>query len=128
MIGRPWFGFAIRPRSRPLAHTDAERALFARIRSALDLLFSEQISPGDPARFEMIRRALLVNGDHYMHLADLRSYAETHAKLGALHRDDPSGWIRKAILNVAGGGKFSSDRTIREYAREIWDAKSCPIP
>ena len=98
------------------------------IRSALDLLFSEQISPGDPARFEMIRQALLVHGDHYMHLADLRSYVGDARELGALHRDDPSGWIRKAILNVAGCGKFSSDHTIREYAREIWDAKPCPIP
>ncbi len=88
---------------------------------------SEQISPGDPAGFEMIRQALLVHGDHYMHLADLRSYAQAQEKLGTFHRQDPSGWTRKGILNVAGSGRFSTDRTIREYAREIWDAKPCPV-
>ena len=61
-----------------------------------------------------------------MHLADLRSYLETDRGLTDLYarRDE---WARKAILNVAGSGKFSSDRTIAQYAAEIWQAKPCPV-
>jgi starch phosphorylase len=62
-----------------------------------------------------------------MHLADLTSYVETQEKLGALYAD-PNEWARKAIWNVASSGKFSSDRTIAEYASEIWDVKPCPVP
>ena len=61
-----------------------------------------------------------------MHLADLRSYLEADQRLRELY-NDTEGWMRKAILNVAGSGKFSSDRTIAEYAAEIWNAKPCPV-
>jgi starch phosphorylase len=61
-----------------------------------------------------------------MHLADLTSYCQAHEELGALYAD-PEAWARMAILNVASSGKFSSDRTIAEYASEIWKVKSCPI-
>jgi starch phosphorylase len=61
-----------------------------------------------------------------MHLADLVSYLEADAKLCALYAD-PDGWSRKAALNVAGSGKFSSDRTIDEYAADIWHVKPCPV-
>jgi starch phosphorylase len=61
-----------------------------------------------------------------MHLADLKSYLEADRKLVELYAQ-PEEWRRKAILNVAGSGKFSSDRTIAEYASEIWDVKSCPV-
>jgi starch phosphorylase len=60
-----------------------------------------------------------------MHLADLRSYLEADQALCALYADG-DGWARKAIFNVAGSGRFSSDRTIAQYAAEIWDAKPCP--
>jgi len=62
-----------------------------------------------------------------MHLADLTSYLETDERLCALYTD-PDEWARMAILNLAGSGKFSSDRTIAEYAAEIWHVKPCPIP
>jgi glycogen phosphorylase len=62
-----------------------------------------------------------------MHLADLRSYLEADQRLGELYTD-AEGWARKAILNVAGSGKFSSDRTIAEYAADIWNVKPCPVP
>ena len=62
-----------------------------------------------------------------MHLADLKSYLEADHRLTALYADR-TGWARKAILNVAGSGKFSSDRTIAQYATEIWNAKPCPVP
>ena len=70
---------------------------------------------------------LLTHGDHYMHLADLKSYLEADEQLCALYAD-PDEWARKAILNVAASGKFSSDRTIAEYAAEIWGVRPCPIP
>jgi starch phosphorylase len=61
-----------------------------------------------------------------MHLADLRAYLEADGRLCALYADRDA-WARKAILNVASSGKFSSDRTIAEYASEIGQAAPCPI-
>jgi starch phosphorylase len=60
-----------------------------------------------------------------MHLADLQSYLEADQRLVDLYRA-PEAWARKAILNVAASGKFSSDRTISEYASEIWNVQPCP--
>ena len=68
----------------------------------------------------------LTNGDHYMHLADLTQYAKTQTRVGELYRT-PNKWARKAILNVAASGRFSSDRTISEYAKEIWGVGACPV-
>jgi starch phosphorylase len=62
-----------------------------------------------------------------MHLADLRSYLEADGRLVALY-GDADGWARTAIRNVAASGRFSSDRTISEYAAGIWGAKACPVP
>ena len=97
------------------------------VRQAIDLLFSNHFSPEEPGIFEPIRRRLLVDGDYYMHLADLRSYATTQERLGQLYAD-PEAWARKALLNVAASGRFSSDRTIREYARDIWSISPSPVP
>jgi glycogen phosphorylase len=96
-------------------------------RAALDLIFSDRFSRHDPGVSEALRETLLTRGDHYMHLADLGSYLAADARVAAL-RADPEAWARKAILNVAGSGKFSSDRTIAEYARDIWGAEPCPVP
>jgi starch phosphorylase len=96
-------------------------------RAALDLIFSDHFSRNEPGTFTPIRDALLTNGDHYMHLADLTSYVQAQDLLGELY-SKPTEWARKAILNVASSGKFSSDRTIHEYATEIWKAEPCPIP
>ena len=95
-------------------------------RAALDLVFSEHFNRHEPGIFQPLRDALMTHGDHYMHLADLRSYSEAHERLGRLYAD-PASWAQKAILNVACAGKFSSDRTIAEYARDIWDVEACPI-
>ena len=97
------------------------------IREALDLISSDHFSQQEPGVFAPLRDMLLTQGDHYMHLADLTSYLEADERLRALYAD-PDGWARKAILNVAGSGKFSSDRTISEYAAEIWNLRPCPIP
>jgi glycogen phosphorylase len=95
-------------------------------RAALDLIFSNHFSRNEPGVFEPLRDALLTHGDYYMNLADLTSYIQAQERLGELYRDRRA-WARKAILNVAGSGKFSSDRTIAEYASNIWEVKPCPV-
>ena len=95
-------------------------------RQALDLIFSDHFSRNESGVFEPLRDMLLTQGDHYMHLADLNSYLTADSQMSALYAD-PEEWARKAILNVAGSGKFSSDRTIAEYATEIWGVRPCPI-
>jgi starch phosphorylase len=95
-------------------------------RAALDLIFSDHFSRYEPGVFAPLRETLLTLGDHYMHLADLTSYCHAHERLGALYADSGA-WARKAILNVANSGKFSSDRTIAEYASEIWKVEPCPV-
>jgi len=95
-------------------------------KAALDLIFSNYFSRNEPGAFDPIRDTLLTQGDHYMHLADLTSYAQAQDRLGDLY-SHPSEWARKAVLNVASSGKFSSDRTIHEYATDIWKAEPCPV-
>jgi starch phosphorylase len=95
-------------------------------RAALDLIFSNYFSRYEPGVFEPLRDALLTQGDYYMHLADLKSYLDADARLVALY-GEPDAWARKSILNIAASGKFSSDRTISEYAAQIWHAQPCPV-
>jgi starch phosphorylase len=95
-------------------------------RTALDLIFSDHFSHSEQGVFASLRDVLLTNGDTYMHLADLKSYSQAHERLGKLYNDS-NAWARMAILNVASAGKFSSDRTIAEYASEIWNVKPCPV-
>ena len=95
-------------------------------RAALDLVFSDYFNRHEPGIFNPIRDALMTHGDHYMHLADLRSYSEAHERVGRLYAH-PSSWANKAILNIANSGNFSSDRTVEQYAHYIWQARPCPI-
>jgi starch phosphorylase len=108
---------------RPQWHYDHE----PETRAALDLIFSDYFSRNEPGVFEPLRETLLTRGDHYMHLADLTAYLEADRRLLESYAD-PEDWARQAILNVAGSGRFSSDRTIAEYSAEIWQAKPCPVP
>jgi starch phosphorylase len=107
---------------RPQWHYDNE----PEARAALDLISSGHFSGNEPGVFEPLRDTLLIRGDHYMHLADLASYLDADRRLLELYAD-PDEWTRKVILNVASSGRFSSDRTIAEYAAEIWHAKPCPV-
>ncbi|HWN12323.1 MAG TPA: glycogen/starch/alpha-glucan phosphorylase, partial [Candidatus Dormibacteraeota bacterium] len=107
---------------RPEWHYDNE----PETRGALDLIFSDHFSLNEPGVFGPLRDVLLTRGDHYMHLADTKSYLEADRRLVGLYAD-PDGWARKGILNVASSGKFSSDRSIAEYAADIWNAKACPV-
>jgi starch phosphorylase len=91
----------------------------ARVKRVLDALDSTLFSPTQPELFHWIAESMLDHEDPYFHLADLPAY------LAAQHRVDdafmqPDMWMAKAVLNVARIGRFSSDRTVAEYAREIW--------
>jgi starch phosphorylase len=94
-------------------------------RAALDLIGAGHFSGSDRRLFQPLYE-LLMNGDRYMHLADLKSYLEADQRMRDWYAN-PRDWARKAILNVASSGRFSSDRSITEYARDIWGAKPCPI-
>jgi starch phosphorylase len=89
------------------------------VRRVLDALRDGRFCPRQPNRHAWVVQRLLALGEQYFHLADLESYLAAHEAAARLYRDRPA-WDRKAILNVARTGKFSSDRTIREYARDIW--------
>jgi starch phosphorylase len=93
-----------------------------RIRRAIDALSDGSFSQEGPGLFDPIRRSLLDEGDHYLHLADFRAYLAALEKVSNTFLD-ASAWNSKAILNVARMSKFSSDRTIREYARDIWNVQ-----
>ena len=90
-----------------------------RIKAVLDAIGSGQFSADEPARYRSLVDSLLWGGDHYLLLADFEAYVAAQARVDALYLD-PQAWARKAIANVAGMGPFSSDRTISEYARQVW--------
>ncbi len=102
--------------SRAIYESDPE------IKRALDMIQKNVFSLMSPGLFAPIVQTLLDHNDHYMLLADLRNYIETQEKVNQLYRK-PTEWNRRALMNVACAGKFSSDRTIQEYADEIWHQK-----
>jgi starch phosphorylase len=103
----------------PLNYYDNNPAL----KSVLDAIGGGQFSPDEPSRYSALINSLVWGGDHYMLLADYASYVETQAKVDVLYRE-PGQWCQRAIRNVAGMGVFSSDRTIAEYASDIWHVSS----
>ena len=92
------------------------------LQKVLDAIRDGVFSPGEPARYQGIFDTLVNWGDQYLLLADYASYVATQARVDALYRDADA-WTRMAILNVAGMGAFSSDRTIAEYAHDIWHTR-----
>lgn len=112
---------ARRPSYNPRAIYDSD----PEIRRAIEMIERNFFSMVEPGVFQPLVRALLDEGDHYMLLADLRPYIEAQALVDKAYREQQ--WDRKAIINVARAGKFSSDRTIREYAREIWKIQPCDV-
>jgi starch phosphorylase len=93
------------------------------IKRVMDALHSNLFCPFEPGLFTWIYQAIMDYGDEYFHLADMPSYLEVQEQVGGEFNHTPT-WATKAILNVARIGKFSSDRTVREYARDIWHIKS----
>ena len=96
-----------------------------RVRRVLDAFRTSLFAPFEPGIFSWLFEHVVENHDPYFHLADFDAYAAAQERV-AEQWQDGAGWTRKAVLNVARMGKFSSDRTIREYARDIW--KLSPVP
>lgn len=94
----------------------------AELHQVLTQIASGVFSPQEPGRYRNLFDALVNFGDHYQLLADYRSYVDTQDKVDELYRR-PEEWQRRAALNIANMGYFSSDRTIQEYADEIWNIK-----
>jgi len=92
------------------------------LQQALDMIGSGYFSPDEPERFRPVVDALLQHGDQYLVLADYASYIACQRDVDATYRDQDR-WVRTAILNVACMGKFSSDRTVLQYAAEIWHTR-----
>ena len=97
------------------------------LRAVIDWLGSDYFTPGEHGAFGNLHHSLLNGGDPFLLLADFRSYVECHGRIDQAYRDQAR-WARMAILNTARMGKFSSDRTIREYAKDIWNLSPVPIP
>ena len=97
------------------------------LRAVIDWLGSNYFTPNEQHAFGAVHHSLLGGGDPYLVLADFRSYCDAHARVDAAYRD-PARWARMAVLNTARVGKFSSDRTILEYARDIWHLPPARVP
>ena len=96
------------------------------LKSAIDRISEGEFSPEEPERYRNVVNAL-IESDHYQLLADYADYVACQDRVDDLYRR-PAAWTRSAIVNVAGMGPFSSDRTIREYATEIWGVDPLAIP
>ncbi|MAE70142.1 MAG: glycogen phosphorylase [Gemmatimonadetes bacterium] len=96
------------------------------IRQICDLLFDDFFNRDEPGIFRSIQDRILNSLDPYVHLADFAAYRDAMQRTYEQY-EDPDGWTRSAILNVARVGKFSSDRTIKEYNDDIWHVKPIPI-
>jgi starch phosphorylase len=106
----------------PEQHLGGSRPL----RRVVDSIASGHFSRGDKDLFRPIIAKLLSTRDEYVHIADLQPYIETQNEVDVAYRDRHA-WLRKSLLNIARMGKFSSDRTIVEYARDIWHIKPAVI-
>ena len=97
------------------------------LRAVVDWLGSDYFTPGGQGAFSLVHDSLLQGGDPYLVLADFRAYSDAQARVDAAYRNQAN-WAKMAILNTARMGKFSSDRTIREYAEQIWSLPAVKIP
>jgi len=96
------------------------------LKQVLDMIGNGFFSVEEPDRYRQIFDNLTQYNDHYLLLADYASYISTQDMVGLLYQDKEE-WTRRAILNVANMGKFSSDRTIMEYAENVWNVKSANL-
>ena len=106
---------------KPHQYYDADEEL----RAVVDWVGSNYFTPDEPGCLNALSENLL-HHDPYLCLADFRAYSDAHEKADAAFKDRPA-WARKAILNTARMGKFSSDRTIAEYARDIWKLEAVKV-
>ena len=96
------------------------------IKAILDWLETDYFTPGKPGELAAIKRSLLEGGDPYLVLADFESYVKAQQKIDQWYRDK-SLWAKKAILNTASVGKFTSDRSIEDYVSRVWHLEKCNI-
>ena len=122
------FGLRADEVAAELAHYDPQRYLHENrwMNRAVDSIAAGHFSRGDKDIFRPIIAKLLSTRDEYVHLADLAEYVERQKEVDTLYRDRHA-WNRKSLLNIARMGKFSSDRTVAEYAREIWKIRPAVI-
>jgi starch phosphorylase len=99
---------------------------YPEIKRILDYFRSDFLNLEQPHLYHPIWDALQTHGDRYFHLADFHAYVECQQRVDQAYRD-PARWARMCVMNIAFSGKFSSDRTIREYAGDIWKVGPCPI-
>ena len=99
----------------------------ADLRRVLDAIRDNFFNLDQPGLYQPIVDTLLTHGDRYLVLSDFAAYVEGQARVSAAFLDKEE-WARKCLMNIANSGKFSTDRTIREYAEEIWGIRACPIP
>jgi starch phosphorylase len=98
----------------------------AEIKAVLDWLETDYFTPGKPGALVSIKQSLLDNGDPYMVLADFRAYSDAQIAVDAAYRDKER-WAEMAIINTAKMGKFTSDRSIRDYVERVWKLTPCKI-
>ncbi len=96
------------------------------LRAVVDWIGSNYFTPDEPGVLAPLKHSLLGGGDPFLCLPDFRSYSDAQAKVDVAYCDKAR-WAKMAILNTARMDKFSSDRTIHEYAREIWNLPAVPI-
>lgn len=114
---------ALKPTYNPREWVESDEG----IKRVVDLISNNHFSHNEPNIFEPLKKSLLDWGDKYCVFADLRMYNTRHDDATNLYKNNFDEWNRKAIINIASSGKFSSDRTIQEYADEIWHVKACPV-
>src|SRR6202000_1406800 len=96
------------------------------LRACVDWIGSNYFTPDEPGALSSLQHTFTQGGDPYLCLADFRAYSDAQARVDAAYRDKAR-WAKMAIMNTARVGKFSSDRTIHEYAREIWNIPQVPV-
>ena len=98
----------------------------AELKAILDWLETDYFTPGKPGALASLKHSLLDGGDPYLVLADFESYAEAHERVNAAYKDSKN-WARMAILNTARMGKFTSDRSIKDYVERVWRLSPCKV-
>jgi starch phosphorylase len=112
---------ALRPNYEPKTFCDEDPYL----KRVLKAIYSSRFCPDEPGIFKPIYSQLMGNREHYLHLADFRAYVETQAEIGNDFKDRTK-WLSMSLKNIARTGFFSSDRSIQEYADDIWGIRSFP--
>ena len=92
----------------------------------LDWLDTDYFTPGKPGALASLKHSMLEGGDPYMVLADFEAYSDAQSKADAAYKD-AKGWAKMAILNTARMGKFTSDRSIKDYVEKIWKLEACNV-